>query len=467
MRPLLALICFTLVAPMTAGPSPFPADAETSVTLYDPNPAHIWNRLDAALFVRQAPGGAVYGHDSLDPLLWGFSTQLLEPKSHRRALRVLDEFLQSHAENLVRDPVSHAVLQRDLWAVFDWSVARQPDHLGEPTYDPEKRELQIRLVEVLRRLALTPKEIEALPDNYAQAVASREFAGAYDPAQPDRAFLPPDLLDSRGPWVWLPSWDPPYQSSEPAALQHVEFFSGRSRFLIFIRLPAGRKATYDYLREVWNFPEPWVAESGAAPANARYQTDLNPALPSFPAGTEVALVRQMNLIDNQGNLVPAPITESVQIRVYRSVTGENSPPEGGFEEAIQRSGQDCYEIRLSRPKLFSGTSGGLRAIARGEKDFFIFDAMGFDQVDDPNVPIRWSQMPAVTKSCISCHRGVGLASVNSRHNLVKPNSLAKDDGGNYPPRWWENDGTTAWKGDRYDWLLLRSYWGTLSPTREQ
>ena len=461
MRPLLALICLTLLAPMTTGPLPFPANAETSVTLYDPDPAHIWNRLHAALFVRQAPSGTSYGQDSLDPLLWGFSTHLLEPRSHSRAVRILDEFLQTHAENLIRDPVKRAILQRDLWAVFDWSVARQPDNEGEPTYGAEKHELQTRLAEVLRRLALTPKEIETLPENYAQAVASGQFASAYDAAHPDHAFLPPDLLDSRGPWVWLPSWNAPYHSSDPAAIEHVTSFSGRSRFLILMRLPGGRKATYDYFRELWNFPEPWIART-----DAPNQTDLNPALPSFPAGTQVALVRQMTLFDNQGNLVPAPITESVQIRVYRSVTDDNPILPGNFESAVRRSGQDGYEIRLSRPQLFAGKSGGLRAIARDEKDFAIFNAMGFDEVDDPNLPIRLSKGPTVVQSCIECHRGVGIASLNSRQNLVKPSFLQRDDAGNYPPRWWENEGTTAWKEDRYDWLLLRSYWGTLSPSKE-
>ena len=462
MRPLLALMCFTLLVPMTTGPSPLPANAEPSVTLYDPNPAHIWNRLHATLFVRQAPSGAIYGQDSLDPLLWGFSTHLLEPKSHSHAVRILDEFLETHAENLIRDPVKRAILQRDLWAIFDWSVARQPETLGEATYDVEKRELQIRLAEVLRRLALAPEEIEALPDNYAQAVASGQFAGTYNAAHPDRPFLPPDLLDSRGPWVALPHWDAPYSTSEPAAEQHVEFFSGRSRFLIFIRLPGGRKTTFDYLRELWKFPEPWIARS-----NAPKRTDLNPALPSFPAGTEVALLRQMTLFDDHGNLVPAPITESLQIRVYRNVTEDNSRLPGSFEAAVARSGQDCYEIRLKRAELFVGKSGGLRAIARDEKDFFIFDAEGHDEVDDPRIPFSWSKMPAVTENCIMCHRGLGLASLNSRHNLVKPNSLATDNGGSYPPRWWENDSTTAWKGDRYDWLLLKSYWGKLSPSKEQ
>jgi len=59
---------------------------------------------------------------------------------------------------------------------------------------------------------------------------------------------------------------------------------------------------------------------------------------------------------------------------------------------------------------------------------------------------------------VMCHRGVGVASLNSRHNLVKPNPPPRDPGDAYPPRWWENDGTVEWKQERYDWGLLSGYW---------
>jgi hypothetical protein len=90
--------------------------------------------------------------------------------------------------------VKRAVLQRDVWAVFDWSASREPERSGDPSYEREKRELQIRLAEVLRRSALTAKQIESLPDNDAQELNSGEFAKEYDPAHSDRAFLPPGLV---------------------------------------------------------------------------------------------------------------------------------------------------------------------------------------------------------------------------------------------------------------------------------
>jgi hypothetical protein len=84
-------------------------------------------------------------------------------------------------------------------------------------------------------------------------------------------------------------------------------------------------------------------------------------MPQFPDGTELLLVRQMNLFDRDGSLVNALITESVQIRVFR---------EG------QTASENVYELRLDRAKLFAGKAGGLRTIARDEQDFTIFNARG-------------------------------------------------------------------------------------------
>jgi hypothetical protein len=246
MRLLTILIVLTFVAVQTVSPVPDSPQSAPAVTLYDSNPGHVWNRLHEALFVRKDASGAIYGSDSLDPLLWLNSTHLLAGPSHQRALQVLDEFLQTHAENLIRDPVKRAILQHDLWAIFDWSIEREPERPGKPEYEREKRELQMRLAEVLRRLALTSKQIESLPDNYAQAVASGNFGKAYDPAHSDRAFLPPDLFDQRGSWLEIEGAGDP----EPVAPQHLTAVSGRSRFLVFMRLPGGRKATFDYLQSL-------------------------------------------------------------------------------------------------------------------------------------------------------------------------------------------------------------------------
>jgi hypothetical protein len=418
------------------------AGTVVAVAIYDPIPAHLWNRLHSALFIREDLPSTRLVPDSLDPPLWDSTQYLLSKPSHERVLHVLDEFLRTHAERLIQDPLKRVILQRDLWAVFDWTVARAPDRPGEPAYDKEKQELQTRLAELLRRLALSPEEIRSLPDNYGQAVASSQFAKEYDPTHRDQPFLPPDLFDPLGPWIAIYGQGP---SSDPVAAGHVSTFS-RSSFLVFVRLPAGRKATFDYFRTLWDFPEPWIARPDDEFNPLRDQTTLNPHLPQFPAGTQVALVRQMMLFDNRGRLEGTPVTESVQIRVYRTVTTATTDEgtESDFTGAIARSGQDFYQIRLSRPQLFANKAGGLRATGRDEKEFFIFNAPGPDD-GSPKQYIPLDKCPPVLEACVVCHRAGGINSVNSRSHLLKPNWLNHDplraplrlniNGGKKPKTW--------------------------------
>jgi len=459
---LFVAVMVLMVVPMRPPKMPVSASsqrAEKAIALYDPNPAHIWNRLYDALLIREDSAGAKYGAESLDPLLWLNSDHLLAEPSHQHALRILDEFLQTHAENQIHNPVKRAILQHDLWAVFDWSV-QQESLRQRPNYDKEKRELQVRLAEVLRRLALTPEEIASLTANYGQAVASGAFAREYDSAHPERAFLPPDLFDPQGPWVRISGTY--YFGQQPVAIDHVVSVSGRSRFLVFVHLPGGRKATLDYFRVLWNFPKPWVE------FDAHGQTAVNPDLPQFPAGTQVALLRQMTLFDNQGALAEAPITESVQIRVYRSITtaGPDNPDVTSLTALAERSGQIFYEIKLIRPQLFANQAGGLTATAPDEIEFSTLRQQGDDVFEwwIMNRNRRGSRESAL-QQCAICHPGGGIKSLSSRAQLLRPNGAQPDpqegpaDRRNKAaPRWWASDETIFWKHDRYDWGLLNGYW---------
>lgn len=174
--------------------SPPPQHPTGALTIFDSDPNHIWNRTYTCLFVRQSTDGKEYGADALDPLLWNNTQHLLTGDSHRRALACLDEFLRSHAERAVQNPLKRAILQRDLWAVFDWTARN--DDLPE-----QRRELESRLAVAIHRLALTPEQIRALPDTYDAAVATHRFASAYDPRNPGEPFLPPDLFRLDGPWA--------------------------------------------------------------------------------------------------------------------------------------------------------------------------------------------------------------------------------------------------------------------------
>jgi hypothetical protein len=408
--------------------------SRNTLAIFDSDPNHIWNRTYSCLFVRQNADGKQYGEDALDPLLWPTTRYLLKGDSHRRVLACLDEFLNGHAERAVQDPLRHAILQRDLWAVFDW-VAAGDDSLQQ------RRELESRLAEVIQRLALVPEQVESLPDTYDAAVAARQFASAYDPHKPQQPFLPPDLFRKDGPWVCLSA-----HSEEPTAIVH---FSGRSQFFVFMRLPGGRDATLAYIEKLRSSSQPAVLMNDSA-------TLLNLALPQFPVGTEVALVRQLIVISNVGKLVPTRLTESVQLRVYHSITPGTQYM--NYINGPSSHDQDFFEFRMSRVELFAHRGGGLVAVGPGQSEFAMFSTHGIDAFES-----RDSLDPesVILKRCRGCHSDSGIHSVQSRVQWMKrPSDISGQVGHDVvdDPIAWETRVTVTRKEQQSDFKLLQTLW---------
>jgi hypothetical protein len=165
----------------------------------------------------------------------------------------------------------------------------------------------------------------------------------------------------------------------------------------------------------------------------------------------------MTMFDDHGNLVAAPITESIQIRMYRSAAPSNAPT-NSLPAALEASGQKSYEMRLDREMLFSGRAGGLRGVASEEKELFVFNAIGFDLLDNPKTRIDSRRAIPIMQECVWCHREPGIQSLNSRAALLKPNPPQSDDASLDAARWWEQDRTLAWKKSREDWGLLSNDW---------
>ena len=311
-------------------------------SIYDPDLEHPWNRVLRQLYMRTTADGQEYGAHELDPLLWFDTTHLLTGAPHRQAIQVLDDFRSSQAELLIRDPLKRAMFQRDLWAVFDWAASQREPH-------PVEREaLQVRLAEIMRRVALSREEILSLPDNYALAVESGIYPAAIQADQPEAAFLPLDLFQPESAWM------PMGRAGGPVAITHTEAFPffGRSAFLVFVRFPDGRDATLDFIESLNTEPSPVT-----------------------PIGSEVALVRRMLLIDDQGQLVASPLVESIQIRHF-------SPA------------QSFYEFELNRKHLFAGIAGGLVPHA----DFFMLFMSHGDVFEHPLPELR-AVIPDICKAC--------------------------------------------------------------------
>ncbi len=420
--------------------------------VYDPDPNHLWNRLHGALFIRVASDGTEYGIDQLDPLLFYHSKYLLTGPSHTNALRLLDEFLSSRGDSLIPDPLKHALLQRDLWTVFDWTTHASSD----VTEQGARRSLRQRLALILRRLALTQKQIDALPDNYVAAVKSHQFSDAYDASRPATAFLPPDLFSTNGSWVRIGIH---FSGEEPFARVHTTRFGGRSVFLVFMQTAGGRQEAVDYLRRFRKFPQPYIYKSSSSEGGS-VEASLNPNLPALSAGTTLALVRQTILISDSGELVPTHITESVQLRRYNDVQtldpSRASPPES----------QSVFEFSLSRAELLRDHAGGLHASTSDQKTFLQFMDKGFDPFEESereHKPITpWLH---AALDCRECHSAPGLFSVLSLVRSFTGREPLLPQVSDVDPIS-EGRATRIWKEKQFNWGLLQGLRERVLPSLE-
>jgi hypothetical protein len=420
--------------------------------LFHPDPRNVANRLYRELHVRAGPGGKQYGSDALDPLLWRETNYLLTGKSHARAIALADEFLRAHAEREISDLAKRAILQRDVWAVFDWA---DPSDQTDLQHHVERLDLRAKLAPIVRRLALSPDELAALPDTYARAVQNHEFPGAYDPASPNQAFLPSDLFDPSGPWVCLGA-----PEDGLAAPLHDSSFTARSVFLVFARLPGSRDATLGYFQRLAEIKIPLFV-SVQPPGSARPMDAWNPEVPQFPAGTEFALVRKMILPDRAGVLRITPVTESVQIRHYVDIPKVD--PMASRDVGLAGRFQEPSEIELNRMLLFSGQHSGLRGVTASDDPFLIFPNMsqGFDEVEETGARMR-AISPFVV--CTGCHLGPGIQSMMSFSFRGNPNEgpvLSPRLAETTPHQEW--DKVMAWAQVQEKWKDLVRLWSSERP----
>jgi hypothetical protein len=392
--------------------------------------------------LRTTADGQSYGQDELDPFLWEDSTYLLKEPRYQQVLGLLNEFLDRRGEKLIAHPLKRALLQHDLWAVFDWLADPTVAHVSKTAHlGAERRALRNRLAAAIRRLALSVEQIEKLPDNYSIAVASKAYPPNQDPANAEKAFLPRDLLDGHGPWVHFQTGGgKPYPFGTPTALTHVHFVGGRSAFFVFMNLPGGRQCTLDFMQELNAFPKP-----DASRASRTGGLNSNPDLPPPPpSGTKLALVRQMMLIDDRGEMRPTRLIESVQIRIVNPITEKDNV---------------FYEFTIHRKELFD-SNNGLRA---GRSDQVTIPL--FNRTHDPDIfefpnrvrMIREVAAERVRKEpitenlrldCVSCHKRPEIVSTNAFFHDLPPGLTASE-------RAKEVERVMRWKGEKYQWGLLQ------------
>jgi hypothetical protein len=337
--------------------------------------------------------------------------------------------------------LKRALLLNDIWAAFD--LAASPN--GIPSGNREGAALQRRLARIIGRLRLENSAISALPDNYAEAVKSAAFDSDFDPEHPENPFLPPDLFDPNGPWVLIRDG-----RGEPAAPVHVQRLSGRSAFLVLVRCPGGREATLSYLKTLNLYPTPWLLKPAeiatSYPSHERVRWDplrLDPSTPQFPEGTMVALVRQMMVLNEKLEPLPTSITQKVQFRVYKKIGGTRS----GDPRTNFNARQVAYEFVMRRRDLLAGKSGGLQPVGPIEAEYqLIHRKLGLTRTKE-------LQGLAVLSTCVSCHNGEGIFSVNSYRDFftmtTNPQLLPSNDLSH------ERAAAGLWKMKQFDWGLLR------------
>jgi hypothetical protein len=435
---LMLLVCSALA--QAAGTSPVD-------TTYDSDPGHLWNQLDSILFARVAPEGAVYGPGRLDVLYWEGTEHLLTEPSHGAAVRVLDRFIRVGGERLIRDPLKRALLQRDLWQLFDW--AAMP---GQTMHPAQRAELEQRLATMIRRLALSDAEIAALPDNYAATAANADLP---------RALFAPD-----GEWITARSDD---AAPGPLASRHTAGFDGHSVFLVMVRLPQGRRQTVDYLNSLRDFEGPLVFARGqiqGAPA-----LTINPDVPQFPVGTQWALVRRLCVIDVQGHIRPTSLVESIQLRRYEAIEPLRVVHPGGTASAGPPA-QQMFEFDMDRRH-----QGTLKALSPDDADFqFVhFMSQGGDPFELPTgngarKPDPTAARSAALATCYECHSKAGILSVASfnrerfsrqtvqRLQATEPASQIASSYVAQSNSQRETVDTVLWKYRQFDWGLLQGLW---------
>jgi len=278
--------------------------------------------------------------------------------------------------------------------------------------------------------------------------------------------LPHGLFQTNGEWVLVHD-----NKDVLTAPTHVSQFNGHSVFCVMLHLPDGRQAAISYLDKLRLFEHVWIYQTNTSPfatTNEPHEVlTLNPDLPQFPTNTEWAIVRQMCVIDTDGNIQPTSITESIQMRRYFAFT----PPtvlivtnSNGFVVPVPIPPQNVYEFQMNRRQ-----NGALREIGKDERDFnsVHFMGMGIDlfessfrnSANDQQSRDSTRLQSVTLHTCLECHSPPGIFSVNSyTRSLSIPSSLQRPAG--LTPRDIKREATDAiiWKQQQFDWGLLQGLW---------
>ncbi len=415
-------------------------------------PPDPYDRLYDIIMVRTVSDERVVTEDPDSPLLWKNSRYLLSEDTLPRLLKSLDDLNSLTGDRIeAYPPLNRAILQHHLWTVFDWTTLLDLSR-GDTNLPPSQlHKMQKSLALAIRKLALSETAIAKLPNPLTATADSEKFPKSYDASDSPKPFLPSDLFDEKGPWVCLSK-----DGHAVPAIVHTEAVAVRSAFLIFMRLPDGREATLKYLETLAAFRSPWV--SGGQPPHVgipqhpsliTMDVHDNPLTPQFPVGTQVALLQQALLIADSGQLILSPLVQRVQLRAYLNVNVDRRR-----NNRVLGPSQAISEFVLQPREMMQGNVP-MRPIAANEIHYTTIFASS-DLIERPETTTEAPTVPRL-QTCITCHSGSGIHSINSRFELFQDRSLV-------PPRFAVTtsdeigSATARMKGNEYAWGLLQGLW---------
>jgi hypothetical protein len=394
-----------------------------------------YDQLYDIIVTRTTHDGKTYGENTAVPLLWNSSSYLLDDETHQRFVAALDRFSALSTEEInAYGNIRRALLQRHLWAVFDWSTVRRP-----PTFKPEPQKLksarftiQRKVASLMKRIALSEAEIRALPNPMKATIQSGAYPENYDAQDGHEPFLPADLFDEDGAWVCLDT-----SVNELPAKSHSESAEWRSAFLVFMRLPDGREATLAYMNKLNEPRDPVVL--------GKHGLELNPETPQFPIGTQFALVERPMLINDQGEPTLSPLVYGVQLRACMSLDFKD------MDTLIYRT--QAFAIFVLEPRQLFDGKPAMRAIGKDERHYETF--FSGDPFDRP--PNQTNDSGLRIRNCNKCHTLPGNVSFLSRNrtfpqNIPRPANLRERT----PKAIGQT--TAVRKRRHYTWGVLETLW---------
>jgi hypothetical protein len=290
------------------------------------------------------------GDRAIDPLYPNFfSSKGSEPILNDPGFTELKQALQEAcAETAPRPPIQRALMQADVWAAYEivsWS-RRDDGAMGD-----HARILLPLLAQFIAKLALTDKEIAALPHNYLAAQSAQNL---------------PHLFVANSGWM------------------EVEWFPGRSHD----EMSENRHAARIFFKPVAD-PEVFLND-----VNRKIRKHDDPLPEGIRSLDGAALITQVLLIDRQGRVVPSPLISDLQLRTVSRDRQKN----------FKASAVEEYE--LSRQLILKDpSSGGFvhRAadeptyLPNGGNDFTFAPPMTTGR--EPKPPI----LGTLRRRCDACH----------------------------------------------------------------